>query len=503
MPLLYHVSLQSYIYYINDTLQSTHLKLYLIPSHRSVGATDKMSSLPTFEPYVLTPFDHVTASIHFATFLTFRPKKLSIALSALEKGALRLVTQLPFLTGNVASSTRLPGKESVFELQPPTAEFIREHPFLKIRHHQPGFKEIDLLPIPPESAGEELSPAFRIQANVIFNEIIVGFAFHHVALDGLGLFNVKKQFAACCLDPDADSSLLGTNPQAEEQCRRAIFEAAASQVSEGTCGHDYESKWEPAPPLKSEETTSVRFRFNFEKVTQLRRSCVNVLQARHQTDAKVSTNTILTAIVWLCFIRARFGTPTARHSIPAQSCVTVWSDARSKLEPQLPASYLGNALLTTEAYTPIEPVITCMGNSTYGARTTGRVEPDDVRLLVDLACSINDAIGRVTDASIRDSISQFAKREDWSSPLRLGDISLSGMGNFNIYSLNFGPFLGPVDNLDMPETRYPGAGWIVQGHDKGGPRTWVVRLALETAVMERFRGDDLVRWLESNEGSKL
>jgi hypothetical protein len=87
--------------------------------------------LPTFEPYVATSFDHSMPRIHLAAFLTFSLDEPSKAVPILENGVERLIKCLTFLTGNVAFSTRVPGKENVFEIQPPTKQFLLQYPTIQ------------------------------------------------------------------------------------------------------------------------------------------------------------------------------------------------------------------------------------------------------------------------------------------------------------------------------------------------------------------------------------
>lgn len=454
-----------------------------------------MSSHPLFEPYVLTPFDHLILPIHFGCFLTFYPDDISKSIGTLEAGVTRLVSLLPFLCGNMVPSSKLAEK---FEVQPPAAEFLQEHPMLKIKYHDQSIRAAKegpsneiFLPISYEQATENLTPICRFQVNAMSDGIMLCFNFLHMAIDGIGIFNVSKALAACCRDPNARSESLETGGLQEAKCRREIFEAASAVRTKDPPLKD----WNAATGLDSRPPVSARLVMEAEKVAQLKNSCTKLLRR------KISSSTIVMAAVWLCFIRARFGQKNPEEPNPTESCLVVVSDARSKLKPILPFSYIGNALVTTEAYISIESVVASMDSSNYTSRSSGCVESSDVNLLANLANSIHEAIQSVTDDFIREILSNYSKREDWTP--QLGDLFVSVVRPLNAYELDFGANLGPVKDFDLPEDRFAGSSWILPAPGKGGSGAWEVRVTLEPVVMDRLNDDGLMKWLKPNSVSKL
>ncbi|KAF3401696.1 O-acetyltransferase pyr7, partial [Penicillium rolfsii] len=161
----------------------------------------KMATFPAFEPYILTPLDHCLPRFHLFPSFIFKIDSPSSAIPILSLAIPRLMHLLPFLTGNVTASTQLEGKENVLEVQPPTQEFLNKYPFLHIKNHRqsiscamPGSnvtlsKSVreNFIPIPLDMAGESDSPVFRVQANIMSDGLILCLAFHHMALDGVGL----------------------------------------------------------------------------------------------------------------------------------------------------------------------------------------------------------------------------------------------------------------------------------------------------------------------------
>jgi hypothetical protein len=474
-----------------------------------------MKQLPTFEPYVLTPWDHCIPPVHLAAFLTFRLDKPSNAIPVLEAGITRLINLLPFLGGNVASSTRIPGKENVLEVQPSTQAFTMQHPVLKIRHHKQSifptkssptvsYDRIlndDFIPIPFALAGEDPSPVFRFQANLMLDGIILCFNFHHTALDGVGVVNVIEALATCC----QGSSSLRTSPEQEQEARQTIFKAA-STTNIITKPHEDcpPHLWEFTPSSTSQDPASRKLVLDAGKIAKLKKLCSALLQRQSDTQpVRISSNTVVTAVIWLCFIRARFGQlATTEEPIPANSCALLACESRSIIQPKIPAAYMGNAIIVKEAYTPLGPIM----SSTYTkvtptSRTSIHIQ-DDIHLLANIASSVHAALQSATNEHIHEVISKVAASDDWTSPVRPGDVNFSSLRSFKIYEIDFGPCLGKVQDFDLPENRIPGATWVLPSR-YGQSSPWEVRLTLEPDVMEKVQKDILMKWVGSSEDSKL
>jgi fumigaclavine B O-acetyltransferase len=69
------------------------------------------------------------------------------------------------------------------------------------------------------------------------------------------------------------------------------------------------------------------------------------------------------------------------------------------------------------------------------------------------------------------------------------------------YDLDFGSSLGQVENIDLPENRISGVGWVMPARFKGAP--WEVRIALEPRVMEGLQRDRLMELMSGKVMPKL
>ncbi|KUM64120.1 hypothetical protein ACN42_g2999 [Penicillium freii] len=475
--------------------------------------------LPTFEPYVATAFDHSMPRIHLAAFLTFSLDEPSKAIPILEHGVERLLKHLPFLTGNVAFSTRVLGKENVFEIQPPTKQFLLQHPMFRIKYHErPIFSRYsrhvvaqdillneDIIPIPFALVEDYPSPVFRLQANVMPDGIILCYNFHHTAIDGVGIAVIMDTLAAFCRSPNAGPEIIRTNPLKEQASRRKISEAATALSIKGhSQNEDLPSLCKPTPSSIPDIPASRKFVLGADKIAKLRTECAAILNNQSNPHAsKISSNTILAAVIWLCTIRAIIKTEPTPTPTPTKSCAVLVTEARSKLRPKLPLSYIGNAVILHDVYTPLAAIIASTTSSNNNTHISPRLDHDDVKLLAELASLVHTALGSVADETIRELISANAASDNWAANARPRDVTVSSLRSFPTYQLDFGPVLGPVRDFDLPDHRIPDQAWIMPARYKGRSSPWEVRLTLDPAVMGNVEKDRLMMWLGLREVSKM
>ncbi|KAJ5116959.1 hypothetical protein N7456_001307 [Penicillium angulare] len=480
-----------------------------------------MRLIPNFEPYVLSPLDHSTGLIHLSAFVTFEPEVVNESVTLIERGFTRCIELLPFLAGNVASSVQLKDKKNVFEVRPPTADFLQEHPMLKIKHHQeyvnskngkPNINNDLLLndefvPIPFTMSLEELSPVSRVQINVMPDGIIICFSFHHLVMDGAGVANVFEALSVCCRDLNADSSSLPTSLAEEQKSRDIIMNASSTssglekfQTGRGS------TTWDSEMSLKAESPISRSIPLNAMKIEKLKIACTELLLKDKGPESRIflSRNAIVSAVVWLSFIRARHQF-LMKNDEPSstESGLLLASDIRNKLQPNLPRSYMGNAVAVSEAYASIKSITSTMNPSSSYSTNSPRFNPDDIPHVTELATCIQESHQTVTADHVRDLISHVANGQDWSQPPRFSDLVISSIRSLGFYRFDFGPILGPLTRIDMAETRFSGVAWIMPARVKNQPAPWEVRLTLDAEMMNLLRNDRLVKWLTDEEGPRL
>ncbi|KAJ6142932.1 Transferase [Penicillium samsonianum] len=90
------------------------------------------------------------------------------------------------------------------------------------------------------------------------------------------------------------------------------------------------------------------------------------------------------------------------------------SEARSKLQPKLPLSYIGNALILHKVYTPLTTNAFSMTDSNDKTHTKP-CRDHDIKLLAELASSVHAALGSVADETIWELISASAASDEWAA----------------------------------------------------------------------------------------
>lgn len=479
-----------------------------------------MTSVPTFEPYVLSQLDHYVPPVHLAAFLTFHLDEPSKGIAVFEAGVARLIKLLPFLAGNIASSNRVPGKQNVLEVQPSTEEFLLQHPMFRTKHHDQyissrsadpisSHDELasqEFIPIPYEFMGVHPSPVFRFQANVMPDGIILCVNFHHQALDGIGVLSVCKALVACCRIPNAGLDDLETSPELEQAARRTISEAATLSNVKRLELDSHPVDCNTSSIMTPEPFLSRKFVLDAEKIKYLQKECAIILRKQFEVqDTRISGNVIVTAVLWLCFIRAQFGQSSANdESVVANSSALVMSEARSKLQPPLPMSYMGNTLVFSVSDATVEPIVfSSASHSNSDSRTAAYIDPNDIHLLAGLTHHIQAGIESITNGYIRELISTNAAAVDWTPTARPVDVNFSSLRFFNFYDLDFGPSVGLVKNFDLPEKRIPGMVWVMPARGKPQSAPWELRFTQQAELLENIQKDRLMLWLGPRTAAKL
>ncbi|KAJ5901464.1 hypothetical protein N7495_001992 [Penicillium taxi] len=487
---------------------------------------------PTFEPYLLTPLDYLPPPMHMTAFLTFVTDDTSQAIRVLTAGVSQLVGHLPFLTGNVSpSTTSIPGRQNVREVQPSTAAILEQYPMLSTKNHHQKYTSVigygqkvcyddifteEYLPLPLHMATATASPVFRFQANILEDGIILCASAHHMALDGIGQCLVLEALASCCraIGGDLSSKDLLTTPTAEKGTRKLILQAATSiNPQKGNSGVG--QTWGKPLPGGMQDPVSRKFVLSPDRVSQLKSLCSSHLLQDINSDKILSRNDLVLALIWLCVIRARTLLAGPGNHM-AQSSLSTAIDVRTALRPQLPRTYLGNAVMTIPLISPFSNAETVdfddsslikeLLGSTSGTSAVGprlSVNATHLSHLAQLALLIHRGNASVDNEYLRHHLAQIQSSPDWSisAASRPAEFGLSSLRTIGTYRLDFGAVLGQVKDFDVPDPRFRSAAWILPARFKDAP--WDIRLVLEPKTLDLVKRDPMFRWVQGEEKSKL
>lgn len=464
------------------------------------------SSLPAnmslFEPYILTPLDHLERQIFIPYFVSFSTTNPSEAAKALELGVTKMVTHLPFLTGNVIRSWQGEGAiANATSICPASSSMLQQSPMLQVKYHtfqgrhapdsERSLQNIisDKEYTPTLCPPGEPQPVLRLQANVVESGIILCITFNHRFVDAGATAIVLMALAECCRD---SWSLPLSRATQRLGWEHLSHRPSATGIP---CPVEYSHLDAQTVEGLDERTISERFVLSWDRVEGLKKACSLFVQGNMvqpgQSASKylLSSNDIVTALVWICAARARHGV-----SATMNTSLSFTIDARSLPGSQIPKTYIGNALVkgyisSTDSCMPIP-----LGNMPSANIIPDKLVPD-ARTIAEAALRIRKQILSTT-ADYTDAIlSRVMDYSDWTSlHPRIADFQISGMRQIPIFRLDFGPHLGRMRDLDYPGPPWNGGCWINPA--KGRQAPWEIRVRLERSSMNRLKKQRIFDWVQ-------
>lgn len=513
-----------------------------------------MSTTPFFEPYNLTPLDHVLFHSHIPLFGAFFLDNPSSGADVLEKGIQQLIIQLPSLAGNVVKKVDSEGRKNVYEVQPPSPAFMREFPMLKIKHHLQRIPHKDLepdvarefydnvssekfIPLPISISFLEPQPVARFQANVMQNGILLSFCFHHRAMDGSGAGVVIAILATCCRFQrrfinrfsvgvimaalvvcgrvtKTEARLFSSINNSQIHARRQIAKAAHNNAT------DYSKIYGPNQLQLAEAHGSLVSRvytLDARKIRQIKDTCNSLAcllldrkelqifkngkrERRGTTDGPFSEDDIVTSILWLCRSRSKTDNSLPPASSSHSSLLRV-VDIRKVLKPPILKTYIGNGVGFARSSFRMEHTRSSKSATDHYLEGKENVDAEDLMLLFRLALETRRCLTAVDSDHVRGLISHVMGQTDWSSTVfHPADVIVSSLRHAAIYRLKWGPLLGRLCEFDIPENRIESVAWIKPAHyypiDLAtglSDAPWEIRWTLRPAEIKRLQQDKLFR----------
>ncbi|RAL04966.1 O-acetyltransferase [Aspergillus ibericus CBS 121593] len=481
------------------------------------------AEIPSFQPYILTPLDHLVPPSHALFYLSFQPKHPSEAITAIRMGIAHLVSQWPFLAGNVARIQK-GDKRNISELQPPTAFDLLRYPILQVKHHQQSISHAmsrpvindELLHIPTKVPITYPIPAVRFQANIMQDGIVLCLGWHHQVMDAVGVSILLGSLSRCCRGLDQKNALprwLPTDTKHEGRSRRQIEQATTPNraVREGAYHRiGCEEIWKGS----SEPLVCRRYAMQTDKVNYLKDSCnklIHDLARGAETREKlsdgfmkvlnendhVSSDDVVTALTWLCVSRAHRRV-VSRHSseLPRMSSLTRLVEARTILQPPLPRSYLGNSLVAARTQCDWDE-IPASQKGHHIARKGGQVDEEIINALLKLALRSRAKCNSIDDEHIRGLINRMKNCDDYTSlSIAPGITNISSLRKLDLFGWDWGSKMGPMVDFDTLDGRTDGLCLILPSRSANpGQSIWEIRITLSSAVMEEFERDALLGWV--------
>ncbi|RHZ50989.1 uncharacterized protein CDV56_104387 [Aspergillus thermomutatus] len=456
-----------------------------------------------FEPYQLTPFDHLFSVFYGGCALSFRVSCPDDAVPTLCAGLDRLVSHLPFLTGQVIQK----GKRMEVHSLPPTTRgsspplyVVRHFPNLRLpskpkcRSQFCGdyIRDESLILAPRGLCSLAGTPIVRFQINVLADGIILVLWVNHMAIDGTGVGKMIEALSICCqaeVNPGT-ARQLPTAPAAEAATRAILADFWTSPSSTIT---ETETETDGPPALGEDEhhdssLVDVDFCFSASKVQRLR-DCVRGLlrdnKGGGQTILDISCDDIVTAFLWISLSRVR------RRSLKdgqntITSNLTRAVDVRKRLNNPVPDTYLGNCVVLPKETLPLEEL---------DWRNPGPDNDDQhlcrllAPLLSQVAGILRARLHTVNDQYIRGTFSPSSHSDSGPGP----HVFVSSIRHMKVYEHDFGPFLGHPEGIDLLPYMRPDAVCTIKPKRADGD--WDIGVTLNREDITLLTADPWFGWI--------
>ncbi|KAB8224228.1 transferase family-domain-containing protein [Aspergillus novoparasiticus] len=464
-----------------------------------------------FTPMELTPLDHTMPICYIAFFYALVLDDPQRGVPVLEDGLRRLLQECPFLAGNMMRSSSKRSQASVREVRPPTGDSLREFPILQVAHHanqyiikkvlDPGERVSNdslfderYLPLPLSVATRELCPIIRWQANILQDGIYVAVCFHHSAFDAAGFYFIQDALARCCREPDSPTLTISLGSDLLEGRRRMVPSIVVSSDARGD-----------APPTEDphnlrvadfnavEGLVSRRLLLQPAHMECLKAVCNAILRDRSQEEY-LTSNDMISALLWLAIIRARYGPCPYRdggqETRPIQSSFILITEVRRTLTPPLPISYIGNGIIQSVTTSPVQPALISDAPNAVHPRLPSLTK-GDLQLLTDLALKVHSTQSSADNTYVKGIIQEKQRSLDWSPTFKQGDVTSTSIRRMGIYGLDFGETLGRVVEFESPDNRIDGTVCILPARSTS---MLELRVTLQSDTMHRLLQGPLLQW---------
>lgn len=397
-----------------------------------------------FRPYNITALDHLLMPAYVHFFLSFRTVYPEAAITTLERGVSRLVSELPFLSGTIVRTDSDATKSNILQLLPPDESFLHQHPIFQVRLHEGYISQVrsletlreDLIPVPDTTPTPFPAPALRFQVNSMRDGVVLCVCWHHCLMDGIGCAATVESLARCCRDPSGEIVELLPNMTTQEAVRRQIEELTTSMgpirdVRQVYGPHDYRF---------SDVQITRNVVLDPRRVQALTRMCNDSRPTSpDEQNERLTNDDVVSTVIWICAARARVLSSNITSSALQTCSLTRYVNVRGLLQPSAPTSYLGNAIAIARSHCILEDlgldkpdVLLVNGQLEVTQETISRLRY--------LGKEIRSAANSIDLGHVKRIITELSRSSDWSSHiLRPADLSISSLRQLPLMSWTLAP----------------------------------------------------------------
>ncbi|KAI9756665.1 MAG: hypothetical protein M4579_003754 [Chaenotheca gracillima] len=499
-----------------------------VPALRDAG--------PTITAMQLSPLDQIMPRM-YTHLLFFFPLDSSsdrkLVINHLSDSLQSTVSELPFLAGEIVPK-RDTKQKGLSEIRPAA------YPKLQVKDlaDTPNGKDWNFQQLRDQHfpvsrlSGDIFAPWFGpvdpdepltvmgAQATFMDGGFVLCATIHHLVRDAQGIMNIMRVWARHCrkLDEELTPSSEGgidNIPVTPEDLDRGGFDKGppAPKIQ----GHpEFKIRPDPASappstsapqPMPALEVQLLYFSQSALAELKAAASLTKTEDAKPKTDVSVwiSTNDALASLLWSSITCARFPSNESGSTNPSTiSKLGVAVNGRSRLNPPLPPSYIGNAIIYATTSLPVEAIKAAAVSAPLELSPTSPLNslPQSPRPLSTLALAIRSAINKVDDAHIRSTVALVNSLDDVSRLMANFDnflgpgLIFTSWADLPIYSLDFGKTIGggKPERVRVPATAFDGLCVALPRLPNGGLE---VLVGLQSEHMERLKHmHSFNRWAE-------
>ncbi|PYH81622.1 hypothetical protein BO82DRAFT_414896 [Aspergillus uvarum CBS 121591] len=424
----------------------------------------------------LSPLDHIPAKLFLPFILYFDTPDPQTALLTLKGGIHKLVSQLPWLAGDV-----------VFHPAPdgPKVSMLQVKHFAHDKESR-SYPVQAYLALPTFIPASEQRPVLRCQANVFPSKLVLAMSFWHNVFDGTGAGVILEALAECCRAraEQTDTPLAQTIATTHIPLRNHV----SSFPAQCKTRLDHTSSGNAMESALAFVVETNRYTFDPHKVAQLKDLCTQQLLARAPTYASwISSNDVITATLALCVDRVLPPERTANSPASESADFLMAVNLRNR-------TYVGNIIFPIhDTIEPPKPLPSAEGHPTTD-------EEKDLHHLAQLALRVRTRLSAMDETVAYSASAVVADHADWTTVegQPAGIIVTSGR-DLRAYSLDFGAGMGSIAGFEPGLALVPGGciffpartASMVDGGRATAP--WEVCVTLRTGDSEILLQDPLFR----------
>ena len=410
----------------------------------------------------LSPLDQVVPRLFISLCLCFpydETTDKNRTVSVLKEGLRQTITALPFLAADLVSTKEgrvelAPGHGVLFIVKDLTKRSPAWHQsYTELDAKKMPLSEQDYIILAPdgrEDAAGGRAPVMAVQVNFIQGGLLLCAKFQHSVLDGAAVSVIFRAWARNCREwPKGKlaegSSAANTMPKEPEVTPESLDKSALLEIPPSAKAPKYNpgnrqpqwnrqqalgSRWLTTPTVPPLKRTI--FHFSATSLKKLKAdlsSDPSMIPDDNSAKFWISTTDAVGALLWCCIDHARYtryqSEGTSRNH--QESTLGLAVNARARLEPPLPSTFLGNVVLSTQTKRAIgTPTTSLLHAAAVAARRMG-----------PCVTTINDKHIRMIVANIK-SLPDPSVIAASVIPRNNDSVFMSSSANFDYYGLDWG-----------------------------------------------------------------